>query len=364
MTDRHDVEPPEGGWADDGWEASLTQQQPTVADDQRSAPPTRVTPATIPPELGATDEPRSDPRAGAPVAEAGHDGGWSLEDRLLDGEVVAASGPNPIQRVRDARRRSAEGRYLKRQRRWETQRYAVPYDVSGPKVTAGVLWFAVLMGSLRYGSWLALVTLVATAAIAGLQTGFAWSQHELSDRRMAAAAALVVAAAGFGQRLGLGLVLVIATLGLAAYAVATVGADARGTRFAEVLIRSSLPAGLAAGSLVALRVDDAGAFLVVVALVSAYEVGDFLIGSGAPNAIEGPIAGLIGMAVVGYAFTVFPPDPFSSASMPAFIVLAMLGAVLGPFAASAILPRGIAWSPALRRLDSHLFVAPLFLVLT
>ena len=201
----------------------------------------------------------------------------------LDGDA----GPNPRQKVRDARRRSAEGRYLKRQRRWETQRYAVPYDVAGPKVTLGVVWFGLLMASLRYGTWLALVTLVGTATIAGLQTGFAWARHELSDRRMTAVAALVVAAAGFGQRLGLGAVLIVAALGLAAYAVVTVGATAAGTRFTEILIRSSLPAGLAAGALLALRVDEPGAFLAVVALVSAYETGDFLIGSGSRTPSRG-----------------------------------------------------------------------------
>lgn len=321
----HGLAPPDEGWPDDGWEASVTGE---LAD------------------LGQLDTTRSTVLAGAPLA--------------FDEE----QGPNPLQKVRDARRRSAEGRYLKRQRRWETQRYAVPYDVAGPKVTLGVIWFVLLMASLRYGSWLALLTLVVAATIAGLQTGFAWSRHELSDRRMTAIAALVVAAAGFGQRLGLGAVLIVAALGLAAYAVVTVGTTASGTRFAETLIRSSLPAGLAAGSLLALRVDEPGAFLAVVALVSAYETGDFLIGSGSPNAIEGPVAGLVAMAVIGYGFTVFPPDPFTSTSMPAFVLLAAIGAVLGPVAASAILPRGIAWAPGLRRLDSHLLTAPMFLLLT
>ena len=70
------------------------------------------------------------------------------------------------------------------------------------------------------------------------------------------------------------------------------------------------------------------------------------------------------MAVIGYGLTVFPPDPFTSTSMPAFVLLAAIGAVLGPVAASAILPRGISWSPGLRRLDSHLLTAPMFLLLT
>ena len=144
----------------------------------------------------------------------------------------------------------------------------------------------------------------------------------------------------------------------------TVRSTAAGTRFTEILIRSSLPAGLAAGSLLALRVDEPGAFLAVVALVSAYETGDFLIGSGSPNAVEGPVAGLVAMAVIGYGLTVFPPDPFTSTSIPAFVLLAAIGAVLGPVAASAILPRGIAWSPGLRRLDSYLLTAPMFLLLT
>ena len=43
------------------------------------------------------------------------------------------------------------------------------------------------------------------------------------------------------QRFGLGLVVLVATLALVAYALVTVGTDTRGVAFAETLVRSSLP---------------------------------------------------------------------------------------------------------------------------
>ena len=90
------IELPEDGWPDDGWEASFTSEHRPVDAEL----PARE-PATL---LAASQT----AMAGAPLAP--------------DGDL----GPNPLQKVRDARRRSAEGRHLKRQRRWETQRYAVP----------------------------------------------------------------------------------------------------------------------------------------------------------------------------------------------------------------------------------------------
>jgi len=57
------------------------------------------------------------------------------------------------------------------------------------------------------------------------------------------------------------------------------------------------------------------------------------------------------------------PAPFDTNSYPLFAALAAVGAPLGQIVASAILPRGVAWAPALRRLDSYLVVAPLWLLL-
>jgi hypothetical protein len=46
-----------------------------------------------------------------------------------------------------------------------------------------------------------------------------------------------------------------------------------------------------------------------------------------------------------------------------FGILTALSCPLGQLLASALLPRGAAWAPALRRIDSYLLAAPLWLVL-
>ena len=122
-------------------------------------------------------------------------------------------------------------------------------------------------------------------------------------------------------------------------------------------------AGVAAGSIVAVERLEFGGFITLVLLVSAYEVGDFLIGTGSSNAVEGPVAGIVALVVVAAAIYVLLPAPFDTNSFPLFAILAAVCAPLGQIIASAVLPRGVVWAPALRRLDSYLLLAPLWLLL-
>ncbi len=284
----------------------------------------------------------------------------------------ASAGPGgAVGRLRAKRTADLNRRSREREARWRNQRYSVPYPTDGPKITLGVAWAAAATAA-ALRSWPALLALAgAVAVVAGLQTGHAWAKHTTSDRRMVAVLAGIVAAGAAAGTLGLGIAVclsVIASLGFAAFGVthrvrsANERRDAV-LRLAEVTIRSSVPAGIAAGSLAALADVDSGAALTLIVLISAYEAGDFLIGTGSANAVEGPVAGIVSLAVVAFGFFLFYPGPLGGEAFPLFAALAALCAPVGQIAASAILPRGDAWAPALRRLDSYLLAAPLFVLL-
>lgn len=288
--------------------------------------------------------------------------------------MTAKQRPSRIDDLRQRRDESNRRRTQIRQQRWEQQRFAVPYPTDGPKITLGVAWFVAAVAAGWFSSLALAFVMVVVAVLAGFQVG--QSFRPFVDPLIAAGLAGLVAAAGFFGALGIGVVLVlsaIATLLVAAGLPTRAPVlDPRGrpvpdmdalVHRAELLARSALPAGAAAGSVVAIERLEFGGFIALVLLVSAYEVGDFLIGTGSSNAVEGPVAGIVAMAVVSAAVYVLLPAPFDTNSFPLFAILAAVCAPLGQIVASAVLPRGVAWAPALRRLDSYLLLAPLWLLL-
>ena len=274
----------------------------------------------------------------------------------------SSRGPRPIAAMRERRDEGIRRRNEVREQRWREQRFSVPYPTDGPKVTLGVLWAAAVL----FGAWttppvLALVV-ASVAALAGLQAGTAW--EPLVDPRITAVVAGITALAGLGGALGLGIALVLLAPAMGAVAAGTATGDRDHlAHVAETLARASLPLGLAAGSLVAIEGIEFSAMLALVILVSSYEAGDFLIGTGSANAIEGPVAGLVAMVVVSAALYIVLPAPFTTDSFPLFVILTAVAAPLGQIAGSAVLPRGDSWAPAVRRLDSYLIAAPLWLLL-
>ncbi len=275
--------------------------------------------------------------------------------------TAPAAGPSRIER----RRQRAEIRTREQERRWSQNRFAVPHRTDGAKVTLGVAWFVGLLASIVVGPVIVAVFVIPAAAIAALQTAHAWARVTTSDRQLAAAFAVLIALPGLaGDPLWLGLGAVVGTLSLAAYGGATLtSTDDDPIRFTEVMVRSVVPVAVAAGSLLVLAGSHAGPFVALVAMVSAYEVGDFVVGSGAENDVEGPAAGLVALALVGYGVSLLPPDPLTASVVPFVIALTALSCVLGQLLGSALLPRGDAWAPGLRRLDSYLLAAPLWVLL-
>jgi len=285
-------------------------------------------------------------------------------------------GPPLVSRRPQPRRRKGDVKEFQRQKareaRWAAGRFAVPYPTDGPKVTFGLLWFAAIMGAalLGFNYDNAAVSSVAVAVVgsvvallAGLQTGFAWLPKTKATRSWTAAAAFATGISGFYGPWGAVIGVVLGLLILTVYLVLYRGHRRTPLQLFDVLVRSSLPVGLAAACLAAMAFRNLPVLIALVLLVSAYEVGDFLVGSGAFNPVEGPMAGVIAAGVVAFFLFLIQPDPFSSETIVVFVAVAAVSCVAGQYLASALLPRGNAWAPALRRLDSYLLVAPIWLLL-
>jgi hypothetical protein len=98
-----------------------------------------------------------------------------------------------------------------------------------------------------------------------------------------------------------------------------------------------------------------------VLVVSAYEVGDYLVGSGARNAFEGPIAGAAAVLVVQFSISVLGlVEPFTISNGLLFAALAAVLCPLGQITASLVLPSVRAKAPAMRRLDSLILLGPVW----
>jgi hypothetical protein len=242
------------------------------------------------------------------------------------------------------------------------RRYAVVYEPEGPRVRLGVAWFVVLAAAVWLGPWALAAVYAGAAGWAAWQTVVAWREEgEGGDRWVAAvvAAALPVVALADTRLLGLAVLVLVAVVLVAAYL--THGLDAM-LDVAGTTAMSALFVGLAGASVVVTARLEIGAAVVLLALVSAYEMGDFLVGSGASGAAEGPIGGAIALGVTAFAVVVLQVDPFDGVDAWGWAALAAVACPLGQLAASAILPRADARAPALRRLDSLLVLGPIWAV--
>jgi hypothetical protein len=249
--------------------------------------------------------------------------------------------------------------------RWlPRRRLAVVYDVSGPKVRLGVLWFLANVAGLAVGLELMTPLWAVTAGIAGLQASRAWRKAGVRAHRAVggAGAALIAAAAAVSVGfLGIAILLVVA----ASYYMALI--DLKGGKpilQSSYTLQCALFPGLAAaGVLTTLRFDLIAAAGLIL-LVSAYESGDFLIGSGARWKWEGPVVGMVAAMVMVFAISTLRLPPFV---LPDSLWLGGLVAVLAPIgqlAGSALLPSASARAPAVRRLDSMLVLAPVWAVVS
>ena len=235
------------------------------------------------------------------------------------------------------------------------------YDLDGPRVRLGLLWVVVLIAATALGSAALGLALAVVAGAAGSQTAAAWRRAGRRPNQIVAglgALALPLAAIVGTAMAGLAVVVVVA----AALALAASDRRRRLPVLADagLTVQCAVPVGLALASMVLIRDLEIGAVICLVLLVCAYDVGDFLVGTGASTAIEGPIAGMVAVLVVTFAIGVFAIPPFDMASAWVFGGMAAALCPLGQVVATAIVPLPDARVPALRRVDSLLLVAPLW----
>lgn len=271
----------------------------------------------------------------------------------------------PTRKLTRAERAEARRReQLRKLRARSGNRYLVYYDIDGPRVRLGLAWFVGAIASLALGTVATALyfgVVFAAAASHALRT---WRARGASvDPRVAliATALTVVAAAVHPRAMG------VAVLLLAVAAVALAARDADGdiseaVARASLVLQTALPAAVAGGCFVLLAELELWAAIALVLLVSAYETGDFLIGSGSVNAFEGPLAGGVAVVVVTLVIAALGFPPFGVGEAFAFGLLVAPGAFAGQILASVMLPHARALAPALRRVDSLLLTAPLWYV--
>jgi hypothetical protein len=199
------------------------------------------------------------------------------------------------------------------------------------------------------------------AAAAGAQAARAW-------RRLGAGASELMAAGGAGIMAvgacfgaggaGLG---VIAAVVVAFFAAATdTTSDHPHLSDIGYTLQCSLFPGAVAVSLVLLTRLDQGSAIALLLLVSAFETGDYLIGTGAANPFEGPAAGAAAVMVVTFIVSTLPISTLSFGEAWALGGAIVLLAPLGQFLASALLPTATTPASGLRRLDSLLVAGPVW----
>lgn len=241
------------------------------------------------------------------------------------------------------------------------ERFVGGYELEGPRVRLGVLWFVAAVAAAAIG-------VAATAVVFGLVAGAAGSQAAAAWRRVGCRPNQAVAGLG-ALLLPVSAAFGIGVLGVAAlvYVVAAIVAgfvDPSGRTSAVgkagYTVRAGFFIGIAGASAVLLDRTSAAALVALIVLISGFEVGDYLVGTGASNPVEGPIAGIAASLVLTFAIASFAFDPFETGSAWVFGGLATVLTPLGSLVGSALVPSADARVPALRRLDSWLIVGPVW----
>lgn len=236
------------------------------------------------------------------------------------------------------------------------------YDIDGPRIRLGVAWFLVAMAALATTATTALVYGVV-AAVAGRQIVRAWRSVSWQADMAAVLAAVPVLAAIAG--LELAVAALAAVVVIAVFAAMVPGGErfpGFGGRIAAAGIVASVVLPATAGAaLVLVRLESVTAAILLVLLVSAYEAGDYIIGSGGSTKLEGPLAGAVTAIVVGFPFAMVLLRPFDVVGVELLAFVAVLPP-FGQLLASAALPGAGAPASALRRIDSLLVLAPVWVV--
>lgn len=135
---------------------------------------------------------------------------------------------------------------------------------------------------------------------------------------------------------------------------------AKGRRGPVTFLRSAILPAVTVVSVTVLAYADMGAMVILLLLVSAYEIGDYLMGAEANGVLEGPVSGMAAVLVVTFAISVLQLGPFDMRVAWVFGALVAVLAPLGAIVASAIAPSAADAGTALRRLDAWIVVTPVW----
>lgn len=277
---------------------------------------------------------------------------------------MATSEPTAPARTRKPRGKAK--RLAKVQSR-RPRRFAVTYDVNGPHVRLGFLWFVVVMVALAAGDELGALPLAllysAAAALGGYQAARCWQPLGRNPNTyVAAAIGGGIGLSALGGPTAVGMACLVATGGAMVAGLLTPEARAKPLGAVGYTLQCGLFIGLAAASPTLSYRVDVGAAAALIIFVSVYEMGDYLVGSGSKNAVEGPLAGITAIAVFAFALWVVTFVPFKENSLLTFGALAAGLCPIGQLFASATLPRSDSRAPAVRRLDSLYVLGPAWCV--
>lgn len=241
------------------------------------------------------------------------------------------------------------------------RRYAVVYDTNGPHVRLGVAWFVLAAVAIGVGPLPTAIVYGGAAAIAAAQTARRWRKRKHRPDEIIAAlmAGLMGAGACLGAG-GAGLGLLVGVI--LAYMRATADTRSPNPKLDDAgwTIQCALAPGIVAMSMVLLARLDQGSALALLLLVSAYETGDYLVGSGARSSYEGPVAGAAAIVVITFIVSTLPISTLDFGEAWLFGGFVVLLAPAGQLFASALLPSAKSSASALRRLDSLLLAAPVW----
>ena len=339
---------------------------PVPAVAMAAAPPPSARRSPEPSVPSVAPEQRRSPESGAP--ESGAPEPWRPWSPPPTGTVVVdGDGDTPgDRRAPEAGPRPTAAPDVPLAERGITDwvgRLLVQPDAQGPRMRIGVLWFVLLVPAAWFGVvWIAALSSVV-ATVAALQARMIWARLGYwASRALAAPAAFALPwLAVIDVRIAGAFLVVLPVLALVRSAMT--GPPRRRVSMvatAGVTLRCAVAPGLAALGMVMTGHTGPASAVVLVVLVSAYDLGCFLFG-----AESSPVTGIIGGVICTMALAApiwaFQFPPFDGRS-EGFIYagLVAVSAPLGQLMASLALPTAATWAPALRRLDTYIVAAPLW----
>ncbi|MDQ1373703.1 MAG: hypothetical protein QOJ09_1041 [Actinomycetota bacterium] len=240
--------------------------------------------------------------------------------------------------------------------------HVVP-DVDGPRIRLGILWAVVTFAAVAGGSVSASVWFTAAALVAAGNVCRMWRQQQrrpIAPIAVFGAAALPVAAV-FGLLAVAGILALIALAAVVWQPLAgALHQPARVQTPVSLTIGVAAGIGLAAAAPVLVRGVGLTQAVVFITLIGVYDASNYLVGSGAASAWEGPAAGAAFILAVTLAVAAVFVPPFRGLTPWLFGFVTALLAPVGPYAASALLPEPKTRAPGLRRLDVWIVAGPVW----